>query len=199
MMSISFMMQNSGCTIDEAVDAILAKKTLPPAPYIAEANGAIAELRNDASGGRTQAIMDLKRPNNATYIKSGQLVLDQDENVFTVVFPDGTTLKSASTAEATVVADKVAAFCGSVHPAQLNAVYFALTQASTAAAVGAFAGQVIRNTEHMPLTYTLAKNAETGVITIRYSEPAGFPVKFHWETAIDLNGIANSTPIVIEQ
>ena len=198
MMSISFMMQNCGCTIEEAVAAILAKKTLPKAPYVAEANGGIAELRNDASGGRTQMVMDLERPNNATYIKSRQLVLKPEENVFTVAFPDGTKLKSASTAEAKVIADKVAAFCGSVHPVQLNAVFFALTQASSASVVGAFAAQDIHNTEHMPLTYTLAKDAETGVVTIRYSEPAGFPVKFHWETTIDLDGIAVSTPIVIE-
>ena len=50
----------------------------------------------------------------------------------------------------------------------------------------------------MPLTYKLAKNADTGVITIRYSEPAGFPVKFHWETTIGLDGIASSTPMVVE-
>ena len=227
MMSISFMMQNCGCTIEEAVAAILAKKTLPKAPYVAEANGGIctieeavaailakktlpkapyvaeanggiAELRNDASGGRTQMVMDLERPNNATYIKSRQLVLKPEENVFTVAFPDGTKLKSASTAEAKVIADKVAAFCGSVHPVQLNAVFFALTQASSASVVGAFAAQDIHNTEHMPLTYTLAKDAETGVVTIRYSEPAGFPVKFHWETTIGLDGVAHSNQMVIE-
>ena len=198
MMSISFMMQNCGCTIEEAVAAILAKKTLPSAPYVAEANGGIAELRNDASGGRTQMVMDLERPNNATYIKSRQLVLKPEENVFTVAFPDGTKLKSASTAEAKVIADKVAAFCGSVHPVQLNAVFFALTQASSASVVGAFAAQDIHNTEHMPLTYTLAKDAETGVVTIRYSEPAGFPVKFHWETTIGLDGVAHSNQMVIE-
>jgi len=75
----------------------------------------------------------------------------------------------------------------------------ALTQASTAPAVGAFTAQDIKVTEHMPLSYTLAKDAQTGAVTVRYSEPAGFPVKFHWETTIDLNGIATSTPIVVNQ
>ena len=75
----------------------------------------------------------------------------------------------------------------------------ALTQASTAPAVGAFTAQDIKVTEHMPLSYTLAKDAQTGAVTVRYSEPAGFPVKFHWETTIDLNGIAASKPMVIEQ
>jgi len=198
MMNVSNMMQNSGCTIEEAVDAILANRALPSAPYVAMANGNIAEFANDAKGGRSQMVMDLERPRNPSYISRQQLVLSEADNVFTVVFPDGTSLKSASTADATKIADKVATLCGSVHPAQLNAVYFALTQASTAPAVGAFTAQDISVTEHMPLTYTLSKNAETGAVTVRYSEPAGFPVKFHWETTIDLNGIAHSTPIVVE-
>ena len=79
--------------------------------------------------------------------------------MFTVTFPDGTSLKSASTDDATKIADKIAALCGNVHPAQLNAVYFALTQACTAPAVGAFTAKDINVTEHMPLTYTLSKNA----------------------------------------
>ena len=198
MMNISNRMQNCGCTIEEAVDAILANRTLPPAPYVAMANGNITEFANDAKGGRSQMTMDLERPRNPSYISRQQLVLEEAENVFTVVFPDGTSLKSASTADATKVADKIATLCGNVHPAQLNTVYFALTQASTAPAVGAFTAQDINVTEHMPLTYTLSKNAETGAVTVRYSEPAGFPVKFHWETTIDLNGIATSTPIVVE-
>ena len=81
---------------------------------------------------------------------------------------------------------------------QLNAVYFALTQASTAPAVGAFTAQDINVTEHMALTYTLEKDAQTGVVTVNYSEPAGFPVKFHWKTTIGLDGIATSTQIAVE-
>lgn len=49
----------------------------------------------------------------------------------------------------------------------------------------------------MPLTYTLERNAETGVVTVRYSEPAGFPVKFNWETTIGLDGTSRPTPIVV--
>jgi hypothetical protein len=32
----------------------------------------------------------------------------------------------------------------------------------------------IVSSEHAPLTYTFSKNAETGAITVRYSEPGGF-------------------------
>jgi hypothetical protein len=52
--------------------------------------------------------------------------------------------------------------------------------------------------EHMPLTYTLSKNEETGSVTIRYSEPTGFPFKFHWETTVALDGTSKTTPITVE-
>lgn len=40
----------------------------------------------------------------------------------------------------------------------------------------------------MPVVFTLSKNVDTGAVTIRYSEPEGFPVKFHWETTVDVAG-----------
>jgi len=49
-----------------------------------------------------------------------------------------------------------------------------------------------------PLTYTLAKNDETGAVTIRYSEPEGFPFKFHWETTVALDGTPTTTPITVD-
>ena len=50
----------------------------------------------------------------------------------------------------------------------------------------------------MPLTYTITKNDATGEVTIRYSEPKGFPFKFHWETTVALDGTSTTTPIVAE-
>ena len=50
----------------------------------------------------------------------------------------------------------------------------------------------------MPVVFTLSKDAKTGVVTIRYSEPEGFPVKFHWEAKIDVDGKTANTPLVIE-
>ena len=47
----------------------------------------------------------------------------------------------------------------------------------------------------MPLTYTITKNDETGAVTIRYSEPKGFPFKFSWETTVALDGTSTTTPV----
>ena len=42
-------------------------------------------------------------------------------------------------------------------------------------------------------------HAETGAVTIRYSEPEGFPVKFHWEATVGVDGKTATTPLVIEE
>lgn len=47
----------------------------------------------------------------------------------------------------------------------------------------------------MPLTYTLSKDADTGDITIRYSDSTGFPVHFSWTTVIRLDGASATMPI----
>ena len=97
------------------------------------------------------------------------------------------------------MADKVEAFCGKVHPEQLSTVFFALSQAAQGVVKDAFTNQGIKTDEHMPLTYTFMKNDKNGDITIRYNEPSGFPVKFHWTTTVSLNGIASTTPLVIDE
>ena len=49
----------------------------------------------------------------------------------------------------------------------------------------------------MPLTYTITKNDETGAVTIRYSEPNGFPFSFHWETTVALDGTSTTTTVEV--
>ena len=196
---ISFMIQSSGRTIEECTTAVAEDRTLPAAPYISSANGGIAEL-GTTSGSRGQLVLDLKRPANAVYITANTQVLNRADNVFTVVFPDGTSIKSASADDADRIADKIEELCGKVHPQQLNAVYMALTQAGEGPVMGAFIqSNDIRTTEHTPLTYTFSRDAQTGVVTIRYSEPSGFPVKFHWDATITLDGTVVTTQMVVEQ
>ena len=143
--------------------------------------------------------MDLRRPEPPVYIATKKHVLDNNHNAFVAVFPDNTSIRSAKTEEATAIANKVEAFCGKVHPEQLSTVFFSLSQAAQGIVKDAFVNQGIKNDEHMPLTYTFMKNDKNGDITIRYNEPSGFPVKFHWTTTVSLNGTASTTPLVIDE
>ena len=97
------------------------------------------------------------------------------------------------------IANKVAEFCGDVHPAQLSSVYFALSQAAASPVKDGFLNLGIKSDEHTALTYTLSKNAETGAITVTYSEPQGFPFHFHWTATISIDGTTTTTPIMVER
>ena len=204
-------MQMGGATFSEALDAVRAGRTLPLAPFISNANGPLAELDGTANGGRWQMLEDLRRP-EMPRTSEGRPLLTDKNNLFKVVLPNEPVLLGASGSETgdtlernaeitkanAVIADKVAAFCGDVHPEQLSAVFFALSQAGSAPMVEGLSRHGIRVDEHAPLTYTLTKDAETGAITVRYSEPDGLPVHFHWETVIALDGTSTSTPFTVD-
>ena len=50
----------------------------------------------------------------------------------------------------------------------------------------------------MAVTFTLSRDDETGAVTIKYSEPKDFPVKFSWTTTIDVEGNSTTTPMRID-
>ena len=50
----------------------------------------------------------------------------------------------------------------------------------------------------MPLSFAITKNNATGAIEIACSEPAGFPLHFHWTMTVALDGTVTSTPMTIE-
>ena len=204
-------MQTSGATFPEALDAVRAGRPLPPAPFISDVNGKLVELDGTANGGRSTMLGDLKRP-RMPYAPGGRPLLAEKDNVFKIVLPNEPVLRSMSGSETgdtsernkeitkanTAIADKVAAFCGDVHLEQLGAVFFALSQAGAAPMVEGLLRHGINVNEHSPLTYALTKDAETGAITVRYSEPDGLPVHFHWETVIALDGTSTSTPFAVD-
>lgn len=183
-----------GLTATEAVEAVNSGKIVQRAPYVAAGTGSISEFGTPA-GARSQAVLDLLRPSFPTFGQAELPAVTEAGKSFKAVFPDTTTLTSANNAQANAIAEKLAEFCGDAHLAQLESVYLAFTQGAEGRVYGAFMDLGIQTNEHMPLTYTLSKNAETGVITIRYSEPEGFPVKFSWETTIDTDGKVATTPM----
>ncbi len=183
-----------GLTATEAVEAVNSGKIVQRAPYVAAGTVSISEFGTPA-GARSQAVLDLLRPSFPTFGQAELPAVTEAGKSFKAVFPDTTTLTSANNAQANVIAEKLAEFCGDAHLAQLESVYLAFTQGAEGPVCGAFMDLGIHTNEHMPLTYTLSKNAETGVITIRYSEPEGFPVKFSWEATIDTDGKVATTPM----
>ena len=82
----------------------------------------------------------------------------------------------------------------------LSNVYYALSQSSIGGNTkGGLEKFGIKSDEHIPVTFTLSRDNETGAVTIRYSEPKGLPVKFSWTTTIDVDGNSVTTPMRVQQ
>ena len=203
---IMFLAENSGATFDEAEAAIASGTRLENAPGISSFTGKLEEMDGTARGGRNTMVLDLSRASPPVYTENEEPVLPEENVKFVFHFPQGETLEAVNGSESDpvvvkaskAIADKVAELCGNIHPKQLSNVYYALSQSALSVNVnGGFLAHGISSNEHMAVTFSLSRDDETGAVTIKYSEPKGFPVKFSWTTTIDLDGNVASTPMRI--
>ena len=204
---VVLMANESGATLDECADAVRSGRRLPNAPYVSSFICRFDEFDGSAVHGRNAMLGDLHRPSIPKRHPGGQAVLAPENNRFVVRFPDGTALaaKPGETIDEGVmsscnaIADKLEAFCGAVHSQQLGNVCFALSQSAIGTNTkDGFATHGIVSDEHMPVTFTLSKDEATGAVTIRYTEPEGFPLKFRWETTVALDGTTTTTQMVVD-
>jgi len=190
-----------GYTLAEIFDAVDNGRNPAGLPELASAEMTIDAIDGTTRGGRDLMLADLCRAKNPVDPGTGQNLLEAGNNRFTVNIGDETIHCASGAPEVNAnVADKIEALCGKVHAEQANGVMRGLSQAANFAILPHLAkhGVSTRQADHMPLEYTLSKNEETGAVTIRYSEPAGFPFKFSWETTVALDGTSTTTPVAIE-
>ena len=203
LMEVFVLLTTTGCTVTELMTAMEGGERPAPLPEISSTTMSLEEIDGTTSSGRKYMLGDLKRPQNPTYIANGQLVLSEEDNHFTVKI-GGETIPCAKGAQNEInahIADKIEALCGKVHVEQASTVMRGLSQGAHGPFMQILPEHgIVKNigSEHTPLTYTLSKNDETGAVTIRYSEPEGFPFKFHWETTVALDGTSTTTPVVID-
>ena len=204
---IMFLAENSGATFDEAEAAIASGTRLENAPGISSFTGKLEELDGTARGGRNTMVLDLSRASPPVYTENEEPVLPEEDVKFVFHFPQGEKLEAINGSDSDPVvakasksiADKVAELCGNIHPKQLSNVYYALSQSALSVNLnGGFLAYGISSNEHMAVTFSLSRNDETGAVTIKYSEPKGFPVKFSWTTTIDVDGKSTTTPMRID-
>ena len=200
LMEVSNYIERSGCTLAEALAAAEGKGPKPKTlPDYSPTTMKIEEIDGTTKGGRSLMLGDFVRPENPKYL-DGTRILGEEQNHFTVKIGQETFTADGKNGGAgnAVIANRIETLCGKVHVSQASSVMRALSQAAHQPLLPLLPEQGIQGgigTEHIPLTYTLSRNDETGAITIRYSEPEGMPVKFHWETTVALDGSSTSTPI----
>ena len=200
LMEASNYVEQTGCTLDEAVAAAEGKGPKPKtlADY-SPTTMKIEDIDGTTSGGRGFMLGDFVRPENPKYL-DGTRALRPEQNHFTVKIGQETFTADGTNGGAgnSVIADRIENLCGKVHVDQASSVMRSLSQAAHQPLLPMLQQHGIQGgigNEHIPLTYTLSRNDETGAVTIHYSEPEGMPVKFHWETTVALDGSSTSTPI----
>ena len=200
LMEVSNYIEQSGCTLEEALAAAEGKGPKPAtlADY-SPTTMKIEEIDGTTKGGRSLMLGDFVRPENPKYL-GGTRILSAEQKHFTVHIGQETFTADGKNDGAgnAVIANRIETLCGKVHVSQASSVMRALSQAAHQPLLPLLPQHGIQGgigNEHIPLTYTLSRNDDTGAITIRYSEPEGMPVKFHWETTVALDGSSTSTPI----
>ena len=205
--NIRLVMEETCCTVDEAVEAVMTGKRVAPPKYMTNAtydtyklDGTTKAARAQLDGGGTG---DLFRaydygaaddPQN----KDKFFIKDKDSLAFGFTFPDGTSLKAnAGVHKGNIpqILDKLESLAGRVHPRQQTALLFAVSQAGICALKGGLETYGIASSEHAAVDFTLFRNDKTGDVTIRYTSPKVLPFSFEWTATVSPDGYVSTTPL----
>ena len=202
----SNLMSITGDTAEACRTALEQGQRLLNAPYVVTGSSGLEGI-GTAEAARKALLDDLERIQNVGQLPEDDPILNEEQLHFVFRFPGTDPLVSRWSgspeevqAANNAIVDKLADLCGRAHPEQFSAACYALSQSGAGANVrSAFTTHNISSSEHMPLTFAITRSNETGAIEIVCSEPAGFPLKFHWTTTVALDGTVTSTPMMIEQ
>ena len=204
---IQLVMEETCCTVDEAVEAVMTGKRVAPPRYMTNATydtykldgttkAARAQLDGGGSGDffRAYDYGAADDPQN----KDKFFIKDKDSLAFGFTFPDGTSLKAnAGVHKGNIpqILDKLESLAGRVHPRQQTALLFAVSQAGICALKGGLETYGIGSSEHAAVDFTLSKDDKTGDITVRYSSPKALPFSFEWTATVSPDGYVSTTPL----
>ena len=196
------LMEETGCTVEEALVAAQGGKQPPIPRYFATGTLQLEAFDGTTRGARSQLAADMDRPANYSIVGGQQNILGEDRG-FLCSFPDGSFHKAngseAGLAAIQTIADKVENLCGAVHREQASSVIMMLSQAGHGNLRGGLVGYGIASNEHAPVDMTLSKDATTGAVTIKYTSPKELPFRFEWTATVDTEGKVTSTPMKFEK
>jgi len=191
-------MYDTGCTLDEALDAATGGKAPPKAPYVSNGTLEIEAFDGTTKAGRNQLHTDLGRPKNYGDMKTGKDLLPEEKVAFTFNFPGEPSIATNGTKEGKenigTVLDKIESLCGKAHPSQASSVMTQVSQSGLSNLYGGLTNHGIRSSEHVACDFSLSKDSATGDVTIRYSSPEGLPFSFEWTATVKVDGTVTTTP-----
>jgi hypothetical protein len=192
-------LETSGLPLGKVVSATKAGRSLPVYPYYSQASFDLKGNTLTTASGRAQLSADFVR--FSQYADStGRDLLPNDAYIWNVTFPDGTRHQADGAAHRGGIDNIIAgieALCGEAHAPQANIVMLNLSQSGLANLRNGFPKHGVYCCEHSPLNFELSKDANTGAITIRYSSPEQLPIRFSWQTVVDIKGNVTTMPLTV--
>lgn len=201
---IKIMMEETGCTYEEAGKALRGTGPMPERPrYMSTGQLGLSTFDGTTSGGREAIEGDLGRPQNYSFVSDDKDLLPQNDDIgFGFKFPGEerivTNGKEKMFPNIKKVGDKVEEMCGKVHAKQANSVMMMLSQSGLGPINRGLKAYGINSTEHSAVEYTLTKDEATGTVTIKYESPKALPFKFEWTATVDVDGNVSATPLKFE-
>ena len=195
------ILADTGATFAEVLDSMEHNRPLPRAPYMASVGGSLDGYGMKGEAGIKSMRDDIYRPSMPTVSATGKW----PEGVrlrYVFRFADET-LECGGTSEAKAkpVMDRISAklreLCTAAHPAQLDSVALALGQGQLGQ-LSCLSEFGLDANEHIPVEYTIAKDAATGAVSVFIKEPENFPVKFNWTVTVGVDGTVTSTSMRID-
>ena len=195
------VLADTGTTFGEVLDSMAHNRPLPRAPYMASVGGSLDGYGMKGEAGIKSMRDDIYRPSMPTVSATGKW----PEGVrlrYVFRFADET-LECGGTSEAKAkpVMDRISAklreLCTAAHPAQLDSVALALGQGQLGQ-LSCLSEFGLDANEHIPVEYTIAKDAATGAVSVFIKEPENFPVKFNWTVTVGVDGTVTSTSMRID-
>ena len=195
--SMTEAMKSTGCSVEEAEQIAKGKLQLPNVPYFS--SGTLG-MSDGPEAARNQLVGDLDRGVGYNYTGGPQLLKTTG---FRFNFPGGESLFANKTEQfkgnIPIVADKLEALCGPAHKAQATSLLMMTCQSGLGILLGGLKPYGVESTEHSSVDFTIAKNNDTGDISIRYSSPEELPFSFEWTATIKPDGFISTTPLVFHK
>lgn len=207
--NIQLVLEETCCTVDEAMEAVMTGKRVAPPKYMTNAtydtyklDGTTKAARAQLDGGGTGDLFRAYDYGAADDPKNAEkfIIKDKDSLAFGFTFPDGTSLKAnAGVHKGNIpqILDKLESLAGRVHPRQQTALLFAVSQAGICALKGGLETYGIASSEHAAVNFTLSRDDATGTITVKYESPEKLPIYFSWTATINVDGNVTSTPLEV--
>ena len=193
--NIRLVMEETCCTVDEAVEAVMTGKRVAPPKYMTNATYDIYKLDGTTKAARAQldggGAGDLFRAYDYGAADDPKNSSSRTRILSPLASPSPTAPRSRPTRASTRATSRRSST--SSNRSRAGCTLASRRRSCSPSRKRATYG--IASSEHAAVDFTLSRNDKTGDITIRYTSPKKLPFSFEWTATINVDGAVSTTPL----